>query len=334
MGEYSDQLPWWMWVVFGTVVVVLLALDLAVFHRKAHQVRMREAVTWSVVWVVLALMFGGGVFWLLGQDAAMAYLAGYLVEKSLSVDNLFVFLVLFNYFGVRPEYQHRVLFWGVLGAIVLRTVMIGAGAALVARFEWVLYLFGAFLVFTGVKLGVSKDEPGDPERNLAVRAARRLLPMTAAFHGERFFVRRDGRSQATPMLLVLVTVEICDVMFAVDSIPAIFGITQDFFILITSNVFAILGLRALYFVLAGLLRRLGFLQLGLAAVLTFIGIKMLIAPWVHVSTGVSLAVVAGLLGAAVVASWLRPGQGPASKRYGAAAASISVDSPVSVDEDE
>ncbi|MBW2529785.1 MAG: TerC family protein [Deltaproteobacteria bacterium] len=299
-------MPVSLWIAFAVIVVVLLALDLAVFHRKAHQVAMREAVGWSVVWVVVALLFSGAVWWLKGRDPAMQYLTGYIVEKSLSVDNLFVFLVLFKYFGVRPQYQHRVLAWGVIGAIVLRTIMIGAGAALVARFHWLLYVFGAFLVFTGVKLAVTKEDVVDPTKNLAVRIARRVVPMTAAFHGQRFFVRSDGRSQATPMLLVLVTVELSDVMFAVDSIPAIFGITQDFFILLTSNIFAILGLRALYFVLAGLLDRLTYLQLGLSAVLTFIGLKMLAASWIHVSTAVSLGVVAGILTIAVVASWLRP----------------------------
>lgn len=301
----GEDRPVGLWIAFALIVIALLALDLAVFHRKAHQVAMREAIGWSVAWVVVALLFAGAVWWLKGRDSAMEYLTGYIVEKSLSVDNLFVFLVLFKYFGVRPRYQHRVLSWGVFGAIVLRTIMIGAGAALVARFHWLLYVFGAFLVFTGIKLAVSKDDMVDPAQNLAVRIARRVVPMTAAFHGQRFFVRSDGRSQATPMLLVLVTVEISDVMFAVDSIPAIFGITQDFFILLTSNVFAILGLRALYFVLAGLLDRLTYLQLGLSAVLTFIGLKMLAAPWFHVSTAASLGVVAGLLTIAVVASWLR-----------------------------
>ena len=305
----GDDLPVGLWVAFAVIVVALLALDLAVFHRKAHQVSMRAAAGWGEAWVAVALLFSVAVWWLRGRDSAMQYLTGYLVEKSLSVDNLFVFLVLFKYFGVRPEYQHRVLSWGVLGAIVLRTIMIGAGAALVARFHWLLYVFGAFLVFTGVKLALSKDEMVDPTKNLAVRLASRVVPMTAAFHGQRFFVRSDGRSQATPMLLVLVTVELSDVMFAVDSIPAIFGITQDFFILLTSNIFAILGLRALYFVLAGLLDRLTYLQLGLSAVLTFIGLKMLVASWIPVSTGVSLAVVAGLLSLAVIASWLLPPKG-------------------------
>ena len=294
-----------LWIAFGVVVVVLLVLDLAVFHRKAHAVSMRVAAIWSAVWIALGLSFCGGVWWLLGAEKALEYLTGYVIEKSLSVDNLFVFVVIFNYFGVRPHYQHRVLYWGVLGAIVLRAIMIVAGAALVSRFNWLLYVFGAFLVFTGARLAWRRGEPADPSRNLAVRLAQRMLPMTGKLYGQSFFVRVDGRSLATPMLLVLVTVELSDVMFAVDSIPAIFGITQDPFIILTSNIFAILGLRALYFLLAGFMGRFHYLDLGLAVVLSFIGVKMLIAPWVHIGTLLSLGVVAAILTVAVVASLLR-----------------------------
>jgi tellurite resistance protein TerC len=239
-----------LWAAFCVVVIALLALDLAVFNRHAHAVSMRAAAIWSAVWVAISLAFCGGIWALLGREPAMQFLTGYLVEKSLSVDNLFVFLVIFSYFGVEARYQHRVLFWGVIGAIVLRTVMILVGAALVTKFHWLLYVFGAFLVYTGYKLATSRGETVHPEKNLAVRLARRLFAITPEFHGESFFVRQGGRRLATPMFVVLVTVEASDVMFALDSIPAIFGVTRDPFILLTSNIFAILGLRALYFLLA------------------------------------------------------------------------------------
>lgn len=284
-----------LWSGFWITVAGLLALDLAVFNRHAHAVSIRAAAIWSAVWVAVSLAFCVGIWQLLGEEPALQFLTGYLVEKSLSVDNLFVFLVIFSYFGVAPRYQHRVLFWGVLGAIVLRTVMIVLGAALVARFYWLLYGFGAFLVYTGVKLAAVRGETVHPERTLAVRVARRLVPISREYHGERFFVRLEGRRLATPLFVVLVTIEASDVMFALDSIPAIFGITSDPFILLTSNIFAILGLRALYFLLAGALGRLRYLRQGLAFVLVFIGVKMLIAHWLPVPTPVSLAIVAGIL---------------------------------------
>jgi tellurite resistance protein TerC len=291
-----------LWAGFWVIIIALLAVDLMVFNRHAHKVSIRAAAIWSAVWIFISLVFCGGVWWLLGAEPALQFLTGYLVEKSLSVDNLFVFLVIFTYFGVDAKYQHRVLYWGVLGAIVLRTVMIAAGAALVARFNWLLYIFGAFLVYTGVKLAVSKGEAVDPGKNLAVRVARKLFSVTPQFHGEHFFTRLDGKLLATPMFVVLVTVELSDVMFAVDSIPAIFGITQDTFILLTSNIFAIMGLRALYFLLAGIMDRFHYLKLGLSAVLAFIGVKMLVADWVHIPTPLSLGIVFGILAAAVVVS--------------------------------
>ncbi|HOX45679.1 MAG TPA: TerC family protein [Myxococcota bacterium] len=294
-----------LWAGFWAIIIALLALDLAVFNRHAHKVSIRAAAIWSAVWIGISLLFCGGVWWLLGAEPAMQFLAGYLVEKSLSVDNLFVFLVIFTYFGVEAKYQHRVLYWGVLGAIILRTLMIVAGAALVARFNWLLYIFGAFLIYTGVKLAVSKGEAVDPGKNLAVRVARKLFSVTPQFHGEHFFVKLDGKRLATPMFVVLVTVELSDVMFAVDSIPAIFGITQDAFILLTSNIFAIMGLRALYFLLAGIMDRFHYLKLGLSVVLAFIGVKMLIAEWVHIPTPVSLGIVFGILTGAVLISFLR-----------------------------
>ena len=305
MGNAFDEIHVTLWVAFWIIVLALLAVDLFLFNRKAHKVSIREALIWSLVWIGLSLLFCGAICFTLGSEAALDYLTGYLIEKSLSVDNLFVFLVLFTYFGVESRYQHRVLFWGVFGAIVLRTIMIVAGAALVSRFAWLMYVFGGFLVFTGIKLALGHGEQVDPSRNLAVRIAKRLLPMTEDFHGQRFFVRLDGRWVATPMLLVLVTVEFSDVLFAVDSIPAIFGITTDVFIVLTSNLFAILGLRALYFLLAGVMDKFAYLQYGLALVLSFIGVKMLIAKWIHIPTPVSLAVVAGLLVGSVLLSGLK-----------------------------
>jgi tellurite resistance protein TerC len=296
-----------LWIGFWTIVGVLLMVDLLVFNRKAHKVSIREALIWSVVWIGLSLTFNGAVWWLLGADSALDFLTAYLIEKSLSVDNLFVFLVLFSYFGVAPRFQHRVLFWGVFGAIVLRGVMIFGGVALVERFHWVLYLFGGFLVFSGIKLALSKGETVNPDKNLAVRIGRRIFPLTEKFHGQKFFVRIDGKRLATPVLLVLISVEFTDVLFAVDSIPAVFGITTDGFIILTSNIFAILGLRALYFLLAGIMDQFQYLPLGLAIVLTFIGVKMLVEPWVHIGTGISLAVVGGILTLSVIASAMTKG---------------------------
>ncbi len=291
-----------LWIGFWIVVAALLAIDLFLFSKEAHKVSLKEALAWSAAWIILALIFGGGVILFMGSEQGLAYFTGYLVEKSLSVDNLFVFLVIFKYFGVEPKYQHRVLFWGVFGALLLRTIIIITGAALVARFQWLLYFFGAFLVYTGVKLGFSEGEAVDPADNIAVRFSRRFFPVSDEFHGQEFFIKREGKRWATPMFLVLITIEFSDLIFAVDSIPAIFGITQDVFIILTSNIFAILGLRALYFVLADFMDRFHYLQIGLSAVLSFIGVKMLIAHWIHINTGISLGVVGGILILSVLAS--------------------------------
>lgn len=292
----------WMWVAFTGLVVGVLALDLLVFHKEAHEVRFREALLWSVVWVALALVFNVVVWVAWGPVKGLEFLTGYLLEKSLSVDNLFVFLVVFAYFGVPPALQHRVLFWGILGALVMRAVFIVAGAALLETFDWVLYVFGAFLVFTGVKLAFQEDESVHPERNLALRLFRRVFPVAPDYQGDRFFVREAGRTLATPLALVLVVIEATDVVFAVDSIPAIFAVTRDTFIVYTSNIFAILGLRALFFLLAGTLRRFVYLRHGLAVVLGFIGVKMLVSECCHIPIAVSLAVVSGILGLAIAAS--------------------------------
>lgn len=301
----------WLWIVFSAAVAVMLALDLGVFHRKAHAVSKREALRWSVVWVTLALLFAAGVWVVLGPAKGLEFLTGYAIEKSLSVDNLFVFVIVFSYFRVDPRWQHRVLFWGIIGALLLRGVLIAAGTAVVERFQWTLYLFGAILVWTAVKMALHSDENTlEPEHNPVVRWVRRHVPMTNAYDGDRFFTVQDGRRLATPLFLVVVVVETTDVVFATDSLPAIFGITSDPFIVYTSNVFAILGLRALYFLLAGVLGMFRFLKLGISVVLGFIGVKMLIRDWVHVSTGISLAVVAAVLAVSVAASMLLPSPQP------------------------
>jgi len=298
----SDSL--FLWVIFNLFVLGVLALDLLVLHRKAHAVSLREALAWSSVWVSLALLFAVGVYVVRGEEKALEFLTGYVIEWSLSVDNLFVFLVIFSYFAVPPLYQHRVLFWGILGALVLRAIFIATGTALLANFHWMIYVFGGFLVFTGIKLLFAGEEKIEPEKNPAVRLVRRFIKVTPDYEGQRFFIRKDGRLWATPLLLVLVVVETTDVIFAVDSIPAIFGITLDPFIVYTSNVFAILGLRALFFLLAGIMDMFRYLKIGLSVVLCFVGAKMMLADFYKIPIGVSLGVVAGILGISILASFL------------------------------
>jgi tellurite resistance protein TerC len=282
--------PIWLWAGFTAFVLVMLGIDLGLFNRKAHTITYKQALGWSAVWITLALLFAGVIYWRrLGemgadgaQDSVLKYLTGYIIELSLSVDNLFVFLLLFSYFKVPSKYQHRVLYWGVLGALVMRAVMIIVGAALITKFHWIIYLFGAFLIYTGVKMFFQKEDEGvDPEKNLAVRAVSRVLPVARGYDGQKFFTRKGGKLYGTLMLLVLVTVEVTDLVFAVDSIPAIFAITTDAFIVYTSNVFAILGLRTFYFLLAGVVEKFHYLKLGLAVVLTFVGVKMLTEGFLH-----------------------------------------------------
>ena len=301
----SDSL--FLWVFFNVFVLGMLALDLLVFHRKAHAVSLREALVWSCVWVSLALLFGLGVYFVRGGEKALEFLTGYVIEWSLSVDNLFVFLVIFSYFGVSPIYQHRVLFWGILGALVLRAIFIATGTALLTNFHWMIYVFGGFLIFTGIKLLFAGEEKIEPEKNPAVRLVRRFMNVTPDYHGQQFFIRKDGRLWATPLLLVLIVVETTDVIFAVDSIPAIFAITLDPFIVYTSNVFAILGLRALFFLLAGVMEMFRYLKVGLSFVLCFVGIKMVIVDFYKIPIGISLSVVAGILGISILVSiFVRP----------------------------
>jgi len=295
-----------LWVAFNVFVLAMLALDLGVFHRKAHTVSIKEALIWTLVWTVLTLAFNVLIYFWRGTEVALQFFTGFLVERSLSVDNLFVFLMIFSYFGVPSKYQHKVLIWGIVGALVMRAGMIFLGVALVNAFHWILYVFGGFLVITGVKLGFQKDKSVHPERNFIVRLTRRVLPVTDKYHGANFFVRLNGRLMVTPLLIVVVAIEVSDVVFAVDSIPAIFGITTDAFIIYTSNVFAILGLRALYFALAGIMNLFEYLKYGLAAVLTFIGVKMVLMDIYHISIGWALGVVIGILVISILASVIWP----------------------------
>ena len=293
----------WMWAVFHVAIAIMLAVDLGVFHKEAHEVSLREAAIWSIIWIGAALIFNAWIWFVGGVEPALAFLTAYLVEKSLSADNIFVFAVIFSYFGVPPKYQHRVLFWGILGAIVTRAVFIIAGVQLLKMFKFTIYIFGAILLYTGYRLLRRSEEEVDPERNPVLRLARRWLPVTESFHGQAFLVRKGGRWMATPLLLVLLVVESTDVMFAVDSVPAVLAITSDIFLAYTSNIFAVLGLRALYFLLAGLLQRWRYLHTGLAAILMFIGVKMLVSEVYHIPTVVSLGVVVSILVLSAVASW-------------------------------
>jgi len=296
----------WLWVGFVGFVLAMLALDLGVFHRKAHEVRPREAAIWVAVWVTLALVFALGLWHFKGSEPALTFLTGYVIEESLSVDNLFVMVVIFEYFAVPALCQHRVLFYGILGALVMRGLFIGVGALLLARFEWILYVFGVMLIVTGVRMMFKQDEEFDGEHNPIVRAVRKLVPMTTDFRGKHFFAVDNGRRLATPLLLVLILVEFTDLIFAVDSIPAIFGITKDPFLVFTSNIFAILGLRSMYFLLAAVVEKFYLLKYGLAVILSFIGVKMLIEPWFHVHILASLGLVIGVLVLSIVASLTWP----------------------------
>jgi tellurite resistance protein TerC len=300
--------PWWAWGGFHAFIFCMLALDLGVFNRRIHAPSMREAATWSAVWIVLALGFCGLIFYGEGTQKGLEWLTGYVLEKSLSVDNLFVFVLVFQSFEVDLRHQHRVLFWGVLGALVMRAAMILAGTALLNRFEWMMYVFGGFLVYTGLKMLLVKETESDPAENWLVRGFRRLVPFDEKGGFEHFTVVRDGARFATPMLLVLLTIEVTDLVFAVDSIPAVLAVTRDPFVVYTSNIFAILGLRSLYFLLAKMMDRFHHLKTGLAVVLAFVGVKMCIAEWVHIPVQYSLLVIASILAGSVVASLAWPAE--------------------------
>jgi tellurite resistance protein TerC len=310
----------WLWVGFNLFVVAMLALDLLVFHKEAHEVRAREAVAWSIVWVTLAILFGAGVYTWMGREAGLEYFAGYVIEKALSVDNIFVFVLIFGLFKVPPQYQHRVLFWGILSALLMRGAMIAAGTYLIQHFHWVTYVFGAFLAFTGIRMATNASPHIDPDTHIVTRLVRRLVPVTPDYVGQKFFVRQnvDGvlKLAATPLFVVLALVETTDIIFAVDSIPAVFAVTDKPFIVYSSNVFAILGLRALYFLLADVIDRFHYLKVGLSVVLVFVGVKMLMAQVYKVPIGVSLAVIVIVLAAATIVSmmWPKPSPGADTAR--------------------
>ncbi len=295
-----------LWIGFGVFVVAMLALDLGVFNRRAHEISFREALIWTLVWISLALIFNAGIYHYSGSQKGLEFLTGYVIEYTLSVDNLFIFLLIFKYFSVPAQYQHRVLFWGILGALIMRLVFILLGAALLARFEWVVFIFGAIVLLGGLKMMKEEEMEVHPERNLVLRIFRRFVPTTHQDAGASLIVRRDGRIYATPLLLVLLVVEATDVAFAADSIPAIFAVTRDPFIAFTSNIFAILGLRSLYLLVAGAFYRFYYLKWGLGLVLIFVGAKMLISEWVVIPIGPSLGVVGALLGGSLLISFLWP----------------------------
>ena len=293
---------WWMWLAFAGVVLVMMALDLGVFHRKAHAIGVKEATVWTLVWIAVALLFNVGIYALAGKERGLEFLTGYIIEEALSVDNLFVFFVLFNYFAVPGHLQHRVLFWGIVGAIVSRGLFIFVGTALISAFHWVIYVFGAFLIFTGLKILFGSGDKIEPDKNPALRIARRFLPLSGCYDGQRFVTRRDARWLATPLLLVLVVIEATDILFAVDSIPAVIAVTTDPFIVATSNIFAVLGLRALYFLIARVIERFRFLKVGLGIVLAYVGVKMVIGDYLKIPIEVSLMIVVGVLGLSALAS--------------------------------
>ncbi len=317
----SDQvLPW---IAFNVFVILMLALDLGVFHRKAHVISIKEALVWSAIWTVLALLFNLGIYFWHGSEAALEFLAGYLIERSLSVDNIFVFLLVFSYFQVPARYQHKVLFWGILGALIMRVIFIAAGVALIQRLEWIIYIFGAFLILTGVKMALKKERQIHPEKNPVIRLFRRFMPVADQYEEGKFFVRVKARTLATPLFIILLVIETTDIVFALDSIPAIFAITLDPFIVYTSNVFAILGLRALYFALAGAMRLCASLHYGVSAILVFTGGKMLLADIYRIPVAVALSVIAGILMVSVITCFLQqanrktcPSSGVAEKGFG------------------
>ena len=305
----------WLWIGFNLFVLLMLALDLGVFHRKAHAVSIKEATIWSVVWIALALLFNLALYFFWDKlsptsnytngEAALAFFTGYLIEKSLSVDNIFVFVLIFTFFAVPAAYQHRVLFWGIIGALLMRGTLIAVGAVLLKEFHWIIYIFGAFLIFTGIRMALHRHEKMHPEQNPIVKLLRRIMPVTDNYEDDKFFIRRAGKLIATPLFLVLLLVESTDLIFAVDSIPAIFAVTEDPFIVYTSNVFAILGLRSLYFLLAGVVDKFYYLKLGLSVVLVFVGTKMVMVDLYKIPVGLSLGVIAGIIAISVIASLVR-----------------------------
>lgn len=294
------------WILFCVFILAMLALDLGVFNRKAHVIKMKEALLWVAFWVSLAMSFGVGVYYFYGQAKAMEFFAGYLIEYSLSIDNLFVFMLIFRFFNVPHEYEHKALFWGIMLALITRGVFILAGVALVTKFHWVMYIFGVFLIYTGIKLAFNKQTEVHPDKNIAIRLLRYFVPVTDKFHGAKFFIIENGKRFATPMLAVLLALETTDIIFAIDSIPAVLAISKDPFIVYTSNVFAILGLRSLFFAISGLMKLFHLLHYGLAAILSYVGVKMLISDIYHIPVGVSLSVIASILVLSIITSIIWP----------------------------
>ena len=294
------------WIFFGVFILAMLALDLGVFNRKTHVIQMKEALLWTSFWVTLALSFGAGIYFFYGHGKAIEYVTAYLIEYSLSIDNLFVFMLIFRYFDVPRAYEHKALFWGILLALITRAVFIFAGVALISRFHWVMYIFGAFLIVTGIKMALNKQTEVHPDKNIAIRLLRYVMPVSKNFSGAKFFVVEGGVRVATPMLAVLLALETTDILFAIDSIPAVLAISQDPFIVYTSNVFAILGLRSLFFSISGLMRLFHLLHYGLAAILSFVGVKMMIADFFHVPVGISLLIIASILAASIISSVVWP----------------------------
>ncbi|MEA4936169.1 putative membrane-bound redox modulator Alx [bioreactor metagenome] len=296
----------YVWIAFIAFIILLLGLDLGLFHRKSHEVKIREALIWSGVWISLALVFNYGVYYFMGKEKALEFLTGYLIEKSLSIDNLFVFIMLFTFFDVKPQYQHKVLFWGIIGALVLRAIFIFAGVALISKFHWIIFVFGGFLVFTGIKMLFHKEEKIEPDKNILVRLFKKFFPVTEKMHDGKFFVKINAKTFATPLFVVLLVVEFTDLIFAVDSIPAILAVSTDTFIIFTSNVFAILGLRALYFALAGITKYFYYLKYGLSAILVFVGVKMIIADIYKIPIFYSLLTITGILIVSILFSLIFP----------------------------
>jgi len=296
----------YVWIAFLAFVVFMLILDLGVFHRNQHEVKVKEALLWSAVWISMALLFNYGIYYFMGKEKALEFLTGYLIEKSLSIDNLFVFIMLFAFFDVKAVYQHKVLFWGILGALILRAVFIFAGVALISKFHWIIYVFGGFLIYSGFKMIFSKNEKTEPDKNPLVKLFKRFFPVTEKMHGGNFFVKIDGKRFATPLFIVLLVVEFTDLIFAVDSIPAILAVSNDTFIIFTSNVFAILGLRSLYFALAGIAKYFHYLKYGLSAILVFVGIKMVVAGFFKIPVTASLFVIIGILVISIILSVVFP----------------------------
>jgi tellurite resistance protein TerC len=291
-----------LWLGFSVFVAIMLVLDLFVFHKKSHEVKIKEAIIWSLVWISLALIFNYGVYLWFGQEKAMEFLTAYVIEKSLSVDNLFVFIMVFSYFKIESKYQHKILFWGILGALVMRIIFIFAGIQLINNFHWIIYIFGAFLIYTGIKIPFEKDKEIEPDKNPLVRLFKKFMPVTNELHGDKFFVKINAKTFATPLFITLIIIEFTDLIFAVDSIPAVLAISSDTFIVYTSNVFAILGLRALYFALAGIVQYFRFLKYGLAAILIFVGTKMIISGFYKFPVSWSLLIIVGILALSVIIS--------------------------------